>query len=318
MASKKTKIVKKKEVKNKDTRRLQAPEYKSFRLSKRIKQKDKTLSKSRHLFKVAVLHLWRHRKVFGGITAVYLVLTVLLVKGLSASSDIPALKQSLQEVLSGASGQLATGLTIFGFLIGSTSGVSTEVAGTYQSMLLIVASLALIWALRQTHAGTKIGVREAFYRGMYPLVPFLVVLLVVGLQCIPLAVSSWLFGVTVLGGLAVTGVEVAIWSVLCFLLAVLSVYMVSSSVFALYVSTLPDMTPMKALRSTRQLVRYRRWEILRKVLFLPVILVVVGALIVIPVILFATPLAEWVFFVLSMSALAISHSYIYSLYRELL
>ncbi len=243
---------------------------------------------------------------------------MLLVKGLSSSNDIPEVKRLLEEALTGVGGRLATGFTIFGYLLGNSSAVTSEVAGTYQSMLLVLVSLAIIWALRQTHAGNSVGVREAFYRGMYPLVPFLAVLLVIGLQLLPLAIASWLFNVTIVSELAVTPLEQVLWSVLCFLLAVLSIYLVSSSVFALYVSTLPDMTPMKALRSTRELVRYRRWEILRKVLFLPVVLLLVGAVILVPIILFLTPLAEGVFFVLSMTALAVGHSYVYSLYRELL
>jgi hypothetical protein len=94
--------------------------------------------------------------------------------------------------------------------------------------------------------------------------------------------------------------------------------MVSSSVFALYIVTLPDVTPMQALRSARELVRHRRWSIARKVLFLPVSLLVIAAAIMIPVILLLTPASEWAFFVLSMFSLAVIHSYMYGLYRELL
>ena len=299
-------------------RRLESPKYHSFKMAKKIKHPKGGLPKARTLFAASLRHLWAHRKPFVGITLIYLTLTILLVKGLNTSGEVPAIKQGFQDVLHGTTGQIATGVAVFGFLVGSASGVSSEVAGTYQSMLLINVSLALIWSLRQTHAGTKVGVREAFYRGMYPLVPFLAVLLVIGLQFIPLAVGSWLFGVTITSGLAVTGPEQFLWISLCFLLVLLTVYMVSSSVFALYVATLPDMTPMKALRSTRELVRYRRWTVLRKVLFLPLVVLVLGALVVIPVILLIAPLAEWVFFVLTMTVLAVTHSYLYSLYRELL
>lgn len=299
-------------------RKLASPKYRSFKMAKTIKHPKGSLPKARLLFKASLKHLWAYRKPFVGITLIYLGLTILLVKGLSSSGEIPAIKEGFEDVLRGTTGQIATGVAVFGFLIGSASGVSSEVAGTYQSMLLIIVSLALIWALRQTHAGTKVGVRESFYRGMYPLVPFLAVLLVIGLQSIPLALGSWLFSVTITAGLAVTGVEQFLWISLCLLLALLTIYMVSSSVFALYVATLPDMTPMKALRSTRELVRYRRWTVLRKVLFLPLVVLVLGALVVIPVVLLIAPLAEWVFFVLTMAALAITHSYLYSLYRELL
>jgi hypothetical protein len=318
MAKAKTKTVKKRSPVEQPARKLKIADYRTFRLSKRIKRPKAQLPKARHLLQASLKHLWEYRRPFGGIVLAYLVLTVLLVKGLSTSSDIPEVKRLLEEALTGVGGRLATGVTIFGYLLGGSSGVTSEVASTYQSILLVLVSLALIWALRQTHAGTKIGVREAFYRGMYPLVPFLGVLLVIGLQSIPLAISSWLFNVTIASGLAVTAPEQVLWSVLCFLLALLSIYLVSSSVFALYVSTLPDMTPMKALRSTRELVRYRRWEILRKVLFLPLVLLIIGAIILIPIILFLTPLAEGVFFALSMAALAVGHSYMYSLYRELL
>ena len=108
------------------------------------------------------------------------------------------------------------------------------------------------------------------------------------------------------------------WGILLFLFVLLSLYMITSSIFALYIVTLPDMTPMQALRSARNLVRFRRWTVMRKVLFLPLSLVVIGGLLLIPIIIFLTPIAEWVYFGLTMMSLAFIHSYIYTLYRELL
>jgi hypothetical protein len=94
--------------------------------------------------------------------------------------------------------------------------------------------------------------------------------------------------------------------------------MVTSSVFALYIVTLPNVTPMAALRSARDLVLHRRWLIMRKVLFLPVALLVIAAIIMVPVIILSPAVAEWLFFGLSMLALAVVHSYMYGLYRELI
>lgn len=318
MAKKGTTKVKKISNDKSPVRTLPKPAYRSFRLSKRINPHSKQLPKARHLLKASLSHLWRNKKVFLGITGVYLLGTVLLVKGLQNTTELELIKEDIEGVLTGTTGQLATGFALYGLLLGNISAASSETASTYQAILLVLVSLALIWALRQTHSAKKIGVREAFYKGMYPLVPFVAVLLVIGLQSIPLAIGNWLFGVTVVAGLAVTPVEQWLWGIFCFLLALLTVYMVCSSLFALYVSTLPDMTPLKALRSTRELVRYRRWEIIRKVLFLPLVLLIVTALIMVPAILFLTPLAEWLFFVLSMALLAVTHSYLYSLYRELL
>jgi hypothetical protein len=94
--------------------------------------------------------------------------------------------------------------------------------------------------------------------------------------------------------------------------------MITSSLFALYIVTLPNMQPMKALRTARQLVRHRRMLVMRKLLFLPFIMLIISAVVTVPVILYATPIAEWLFFALTMIALAVFHSYIYVLYRELI
>ena len=88
--------------------------------------------------------------------------------------------------------------------------------------------------------------------------------------------------------------------------------MLCSSLFALYIVTLPDMTPLKALRSARQLVRYRRPLVFRKLLYLPVALLVIASVIMIPVIALIAPAAPWVLFVLAIGALITAHTYMYT------
>ena len=173
-------------------------------------------------------------------------------------------------------------------------------------------------SLRQTFAGAKVSVRDAFYKGLYPLVPFLLVLIVIGIQLFPLGIANFLYGVVITGGLAVTAVEKLLWCVIILLLVIWSFYMVTSSVFALYVVTLPDVRPLQALRSARDLVFCRRWNVMRKFLFLPFALIIICVVIMFPVILFLTPLAQWVFLLLSMASLVVCHAYMYTLYRELL
>lgn len=301
-------------------RKLPSSNYKSFKLQKSIKPSQPKLPSGYRLFKSSIKLLTKNWKLFGAVTLVYLVLNVLLVKGFSAGINIPELKEVLQGLFTytGRAAQLTTGVTLFGLLVGSAGSVSSDLAAAYQSMLLVVISLVIIWALRQVMAKEKITFRDAFYKGLYPLVPFLIVLFIIGIQLIPLFISNFLFGVVFSGGLAVTAIEQILWGLLLFLLIVFSLYMVTSSVFALYIVTLPDMWPLQALRSARELVRYRRWTIMRKVLFLPFVLIILSAFITIPLILFLTPIAEWVFFVMTTMALAIVHTYIYSLYRELL
>jgi hypothetical protein len=262
--------------------------------------------------------LWQHRRLFIGITLTYGLLNLILVQGLANSTNVASLKNELNQVFTGHFGSLASSLSVFVVLVGGAGNSSSQTAGAYQLFLALITSLAVIWALRQVLAGGKLRIRDAYYRGMYPLIPFILVLIAVGLQLIPLLIGSLLYGTVTTNGIAVYFAEKLLWALLYAALALLSLYMISSSLFALYIVTLPDMTPLKALRSARELVRYRRWTVLRKVLWLPLLLLVVAAIIMVPIIILLTPLAQWVFFLLTMFALVAVHAYMYTLYRELL
>jgi hypothetical protein len=147
---------------------------------------------------------------------------------------------------------------------------------------------------------------------------FFIILIVIGLQFLPLILGATLYNLVINNGIAVYTVEKWLWGLLFFIMALATIYMICSSIFALYIVTLPDMTPMKALRSARELVVHRRWEVLRKIIFLPIALIIIATIIMIPLLLAATPVAVWVFFVMTIAALVVIHSYVYALYRELL
>ncbi len=302
------------------SRRLKPSRYKSLRLSPKLRQAKPTLISAPKLFMRSLKLLMKHWRLFTGIILIYLVLTLLLVKGLKFGTDIGEIKTTMLSIFSGQTAQLSASFAVFGILLNSAAATSGGAAGAYQSILLVTTSLAIIWALRQILAKpkTKLKVRSAFYRGMYPLVPFLLVLLVIGLQLIPFLVAGWLYDVVISGGLASTTLETVLWLVLCGLLALFSFYMLTSSLFALYIVTLPDLTPMKALRSARDLVRFRRWLLMRKIIFLPFAMLVVAVVIMVPIIMLSPLVASWLFFIICIFVLPLSHSYMYNLYRELL
>jgi hypothetical protein len=304
----------------KPVRKLQASPYRTLRLSKRIKHPNKPLPSAYKIFKASIKQLIKNWKLFGGITLVYLILSIILVKGFGSNNNIAQLKSTLQSAFGGSAANAKATLTLFGALLSNVGSTDNSLASTYQTILLLIISLVLIWALRHTTTGKKQipTIRDAFYKSPYPLIPFILVLIVIELQFIPVLVANFISNTVIAGGLAVTSVEKVLWILLCLILVILSLYMVTSSLFALYIVTLPDLRPMKALRSARELVRYRRLMVLRKILFLPVALLIVAAVITVPLIMFAPALAQWVFFGLSMLALAVFHSYLYNLYRALL
>ncbi|HWB39354.1 MAG TPA: hypothetical protein VG604_03910 [Candidatus Saccharimonadales bacterium] len=276
------------------------------------------LPSSWRLTKLSAKTLRGHWKLFGKISLIYGVLNLALVRGFSSGIDIGSLRSSFDQAVGVSSGSFTSGIGTFVSLLGSASTSGNPGAGTYQLFLVLFVSLAVIWALRQVAADHPANARGAYYQGMYPLIPFILVTIVIGLQLIPLTIGSFIYSIVISNGIAVGFWEHAFWLAIFVLLAALSIRMICSSIFALYIVTLPDMTPMSALRSARRLVKHRRLSILRKLLWLPILLLIILAVILVPVIIWIDPITQWLFLLLIMCAPAAIHAYIYTLYRELL
>lgn len=315
----KAKTIVKKPTVNSGAKKRKQAKYKSFRLHKRIKHPGQKLPNWWKLTTKSLALMRANAKPLFFFFLIYSLLNILLVRGFASSVDVEGVRQSFDELF-GASmlTGLASGFTAFGMLIDPTAQTGGEMAQLYQVILLIIASLAIIWLYRQQQAGSKVTMKKAFYRGMFPLVPFTLVAVVIGLQLIPAMIGNFLYTIVLTEGLAVTGLEQVLWLLLFLLTLLLSLYMLTSSTIALYVVTLPEVTPMIALREARELVRHRRFSVMRKVLAAIIILLLFIAIVVLPVIFFAPVLAEWLFFAITVLAVPFVHGYMFSLYRELL
>lgn len=280
----------------------------------------KPLPKAQLLFWDTLQLLWNNWKLFGGIVLVFGILDIVLVRGTAGSSDLQDIKSSIDGVTTGFGGKVASSAVSFTYLL-ATSGSSSSASASssvYQTILYIICSLAFIWAFRQVIAKHKVGIRDSFYQGMYPLIPFLLVLLLLAVQLVPLTLGGSVYALAINAGIAIEWWEKALFLVIFISLALWSLRMFTASIFALYIVTLPDMTPLRAYRSARQLVYGRRLILWRKLLFLPLVLLLVASVVELPLIFFAPTLAVWVFFIYSMAALPISLGYLYNLYREML
>jgi hypothetical protein len=259
----------------------------------------------------------QHWRVLLGIVAVYLILNILFASGLS---NLSGAVSTIRSDFSSNTQPHTFAKAVSGFLglVGSAGSSGSSSASVLQSCLFIIESLVIIWALRQLLAGRKIGVKEAYYSSMYPLIPFLLVVFVIILQLLPISFGALVVNAVVTS--AAASLSLATWiSWIIFLsLAAWSFYMLSSSIFALYIVTLPDMQPREALKSAKNLVSYRRLKLIPKIIYLPVFILVVMAIIIIPLIIFASVLVAPVFYILSMLAILFIHNYLYALYRSLL
>ncbi len=276
------------------------------------------LPKARLLFWRVLRQLWAHKALFGGITVLYGVLNLMLVRGLSDGSNLASYKATLDHLFNGSGNQLGSSVLSFMYLLSTAGGGSSSSAGVYQGILLLTCSLAFIWAFRQVLAGNEIKVRDSFYRGMYPLVPFLLISSLIGLQLLPLALGRDFYSIMIGSGIAIDFWEKTVVLLIFLALALWSIRMVTASAFALYIVTLPDMTPLRAYRTARQLVHRRRLLLWRKFIFLPITLLVLAAIVEVPLIFFLTPLAAWTFFIFGMIALPLVHGYVYTMYREMI
>lgn len=258
----------------------------------------------------------RNWKTLGGIVVVYLLLNILFASGISnISGSFDNIKADL-DLKGGRNLWRAAGG--FTSLVGSAGSSGSSTGSVLQTVLFIMESLVIIWALRHLLSGQAVRVKHAYYRAMTPLVPFLLVLLVIIIQLLPLTLGGVLLSAITGSVFGNNGFADVISLIVFLLLAGWSIYMVSASIFAAYIVTLPDMEPRQALRSAKDLVRFRRLVVIRKVLFMPILITIVMGLIIVPLIILLPAVVPAVFYVLSMLAILFVHTYLYSLYRELL
>ncbi|MEK7095785.1 MAG: hypothetical protein AAB896_00620 [Patescibacteria group bacterium] len=258
--------------------------------------------------------LRKNWKILGGITLVYLVLNIVLASGLSSViNNFSSVKDNL-----GTGYNFSSAVSGFGSLLSGSAGTGSESASILQSILIVLQSLVVIWALRQLLADKKLSAKDAYYKSMAPLVPFLLVISVIIIQLLPVSLGA-AFVSLIMSTLAPgSGLAAVIMGMIITGLVAWSIYMISASIFALYIVTLPDMQPRQALRAAKKLVSFRQLVIIRRLLFLPIFILLVMAAIMLPLILFVHLLVIPVFYLLSVAVLLFVHSYLYALYRGLL
>lgn len=276
--------------------------------------------------------LWKNKKLFAKLILTYAILTAALV-GIASQEAYLQVGQTLSEVggevFTGGFGRLAeAGLLLMSGLTGTLNASLTGVQQVYSVLITLLIWLTTVWLLRATLAGGKPKLRDGLYNSMTPLLSTFLVALVLVVQLIPIGLGIVAYSALSTSGLLQGGVEAMLfWSVAA-LLALLSVYWVTSTFIALVVVTLPGMYPWQAIKTAGDLVIGRRLRILLRLLWLGLIVALVWVVIMIPVILFDQwvkglwPTIEWLPVVplglLIMSSVTIVWvaSYIYLLYRK--
>jgi hypothetical protein len=278
--------------------------------------------------------LWGHRKLFACVVIAYALITIAVVNLSSEalySQMRDTINQSSGETFVGAWGEVGkAGLLLVAGVTGSFNESSaTTQTQVYVTLIGLLTWLTIVWLLRAILAGRKPKMRDGLYNAGAPIVSTFLVATVIVFQLLPLALAIFGYNAAVASGLLEGGVEAMMFWSVAGLLTVLSLYWITSTIFALVVVTLPGMYPMQALRTAGDLVIGRRVRILLRLLWMAMIVVLTWVVTVIPIILFdgwlkaVLPSISWLPLVpltlLIMGSLTIvwSASYVYLLYRRI-
>ncbi|MDK2899260.1 MAG: hypothetical protein PWQ10_447 [Patescibacteria group bacterium] len=307
--------------------------HRSFRLTRRRDYSRSLELPGYWTFTVQVQKtLWKNRKVFISVAITYAVLTALLV-GI-ASQDTYAIVADLLktyggDVFAGNWGSIGqAGILYLSAITGGMSNNLTDTQQLYAVLITLLTWLTSVWLLRNILAGHKVRMRDGIYNAGAPIISTFAVSLVILIQLIPIAFALIGYSAASVTILLYGGVESMLFWIVAGLLSILSLYLLTGTIFALIIVTLPGMYPMQAIRAAGNLVIGRRMRILLRLVWMVFIQLIAWALIMIPIILLDSWLKslvsaiDWIptvpIIMLILSALTIvwTSSYIYLLYRK--
>lgn len=257
-----------------------------------------------------------HWKVLLFITLVYFALYVLFVRS-APELSVAESRQFVSELMGEGSSELITTLTTAGAVL-ATAGQNETGQVLYGGLFLVVFSLIFIWALRRLFAAKKFRLRDTFYRSQTPLIPFVLLLLLIAVQLIPFGLGGLLYSIVQANNIATSAAELMLFGLIWLGFGLISGWWLSNSLMSLYAVTLPGMYPVAALKATKELVKHRRWFVLRKILFLVALLGLLFLLVLLFTVAVAPSLDRWLVDWAIVSAVPIVHTYLYHLYRSLI
>lgn len=253
------------------------------------------------------------------IVLIYLIIYIILVLGLTAPVSVKSVATNIPNIFHGSFGTLEKNINIYGLLLSSITNPNyTTNSGAFNLILFIILSLVFIWSIRKIYNNQKFKVKDAYYRSMYPFIPFILIMILISIQLLPMVIGFSLYNYVINGGIAVGVLEKIVWAITITALFIISLYFIGSSFFALLISTLENVNPMMALRSAKKMVKKRRWLVILKLIFMPIAVFILIGIIMLIDILVLPVIAPYLLGILLIIALFIAYSYLYIMYRELI
>jgi hypothetical protein len=276
--------------------------------------------------------LWHNRKTFLLLASFYAIVAIFVIN-MASPDNYNTLRDLLESDSSGTfSGLLGSigsaGLLFSAGIFGNLSSELSEGQQIYATVIIVFTWLTSVWMLRNILAGNKVKLRDGLYNAGSPILPSLMVTLLFVVQLLPLALAAVAYAAASGAGMLDSGVEAMLFWIFAALMTTLSIYWITSTIFALVIVTIPGMYPYRAIKAAGDIVIGRRVKILLRIVWMIISLLITWAVIMIPLIMFdswlksslsifeSVPFIPILFLIISALSVVWISSYIYLFYRE--
>ena len=229
-------------------------------------------------------------KIFLPLLLIFVGLYIFLIGAMSENTlaDVKAnVEQTNKDVADGKIGTVGkAGLTLLGII--STGGLTTmnDAQIVIAVLLFTIIWLVAIYLARHLLAGhQEIKMRDGFYSALSPLVSTLVVGLIIFLEAVPIMLTIIVFQVALTTEFLSTPFYALLFFMFAALMITLSLYLLSSSFFAIIVVSAPGLYPLTAVRMAKNLIMGRRLRFLIRVFYLVIIVALLYLLLLMPAII---------------------------------
>ena len=229
-------------------------------------------------------------KIFLPLLLIFVGLYIFLIGAMSENTlaDVKAnVEQTNKDVADGKIGTVGkAGLTLLGVI--STGGLTTmnDAQIVIAVLLFTIIWLVTIYLARHLLAGhQEIKMRDGFYSALSPLISTLVVGLIIFLEAVPIMLTIIVFQVALTTEFLSTPFYALLFFMFAALMITLSLYLLSSSFFAIIVVSAPGLYPLTAVRMAKNLIMGRRLRFLIRVFYLVIIVALLYLLLLMPAII---------------------------------
>lgn len=265
--------------------------HKSFKLTR---QRDKppvpplegAIAFTLNVFKT----LWQNKGLFFRLLILYVVVAILWI-GVLQNENMATVNDATdaaQELVGTTGDGFIKSVTVVATtMLGSLNTNMTEVQYIYISILYILLILVTVWLLRQRLAGNKVRLRDGLYVAPAPIVPIYTLVVIGVVQLLPFGLMFLLYTSAVASGVVTGGIEKAMFDLSLLVAGVLTLYYLTTTVFALTVATLPGTYPIKAYRVAKSIVLGQRLRMLLRLVWLILVVALVWFVVLVPVVMIA-------------------------------